>query len=446
MKKQGIRMIGAFVGAMVAMGANAQNVTPKFQISLLPSVQAGPGKIQRGEPFVLAGGPFASPSERNKIHLTPVKKVSVQLKGKPITFSGSPTTSKAKLNSLAIRKTLSARTPIEIPNGAYLLRVESPDQGMSNAIQVQVVDPPIRVGNFSPPESMGRTFWFAVNWAPANSTIVVTRKETAPFHEEYWGTYRSVGSKVAVLRAEVHPPQWGWTTVSAVLPKSMGAGRFTCRIVATGHEPSEYRDFSIAAPAVSRARYSVRYDGLRCLSETDEAGSDEPYAVFMSGLVGHSMSPAIAGPHDDVDEGETHPWEKPLFDKVEVSSAAELLSVVALLENDDGKPVGFYNRFSNTSFARRAPSKLATADQQAQENAKYTEYVASLVRAEISHQNSDGVDNDDDFVGMAAVGFTEEELRACRKAKGWRQKSIRIAGDGGEYELYFSVMAEPVGR
>lgn len=444
--KKTIRFIGACLCALWAIGASAQNAAPKFQISLLNSVQAGQGKIQRGETFVLAGGPFASPSERNRIHLTPVKKISVQLSAKAVTFSGSPTPTASKPNSLTTRKTLTARSPMNLPNGIYLLRVESPEQGMSNAIQVQVIDPPIRVRNFLPPEAIGRRLAFAVNWAPPDATIVVTREVTAPFHEEYWGSYRSVGAKVAVLKAEVRPPEWGSMSVSATLPQSMGAGKFTCRIVATGHPSSESRDFTVSAPTATRAQYSVRFDGLRCVTETDEAGSDEPYIAFMSGLIGQSMSPRLAGPFDDVDEGELHRGEALLLDKIQVKSALEFFLVVALLENDDGTPVGVRNRFSNTEYARKAPSLRATLDQQAEENAKYIDYIAGLVRAEISHQNSKGVDNDDELVGMGAIGFTEDELRACRKAQGWRQKSIRIAGDGGEYELYFSIMAEPAGR
>jgi len=194
---------------------------------------------------------------------------------------------------------------------------------------------------------------------------------------------------------------------------------------------------------------------IKCIEETDEIGSDEPYvlvvAVDLQPLVPNAEA-ALYGIWDDVDTGETHGTmplpvgaDPDIFDSLPfvirkpfwglnrqpalINNPAQVIFLVALMENDNGKP----------KAARGLVKGAAVASLASSTNANRAERIKRLI-ADINSALSipTGFPNFDDQVGSTQeLQLTSQDLSLA--STGVHTKSLRFTGDGGKYDVVFEL-------
>jgi hypothetical protein len=194
---------------------------------------------------------------------------------------------------------------------------------------------------------------------------------------------------------------------------------------------------------------------IKCIEETNEVGSDEPYVL----VVGVNLKPIVPnveavlyGVWDDVDTGETHGtvpvppnfppnvldaiplvWRKPFWglngQPAAINNPDDVIFLVALMENDDGKPKAARGLVKGAVVA-----SLASSTQESR---------AVRIQKLIADMNSalaipTGAPNFDDQVGSAQeLRLTSQDLSLA--STGVHTKSLRFAGDGGKYDVVFEL-------
>ncbi len=305
-------LLGASPVFLAAVGLPAQTKKPPVVISVAGPEKNGARQIMRGEELSILGGPFNKSANGNKVKLTRRPDHRRGRGSKPSTSGLSvPRRVKAKEFHAAGKKArlsqvIKFRLPIDTTNGRHTLQVEVQGMGLSNAVAVDVIDPPIRILSHSANASFGGTSILKVNYAPAGTTAIVQRMKKAPFPEEWWSRYKNIGAPTFLSKPEITDVDSAWGTykgLSVQLPESLGAGNFRVWVVAKGVTPSVFKAFRIDLPRAKTVLYTVRFDGLKCLEETDEVGPDEPYTVFMPGFFGGRAQGTRGHVHGDVDEG-----------------------------------------------------------------------------------------------------------------------------------------------
>lgn len=188
---------------------------------------------------------------------------------------------------------------------------------------------------------------------------------------------------------------------------------------------------------------------IRCLIETDEVGSDEPYvlvtAVDLSNPVLPNAEVTMYGPWGDVDKGDTcttHPlqpginpsdmpfiiWRRNAWGPSGTSKAipdpSKAVILISMMEHDDGKPGTSRELVKGAVVSSLAASAGMTRDQR-----------VSKLKADIHGALGipTGFPNFDDRVGSTHEFPLSANL--LNVAAGPKSKTLTIVGDGGKYEV-----------
>lgn len=188
---------------------------------------------------------------------------------------------------------------------------------------------------------------------------------------------------------------------------------------------------------------------IRCLIETDEVGSDEPYvlvtAVDLSNPVLPNAEVTMYGPWADVDQGDTcttHPlqaginpsdmpfivWRRnawgPSGSAKAIPDPSKAVILISLMEHDDGKPGTSRELVKGAVVSSLAASAGMTREQR-----------VSKLKADIHGALGipTGLPNFDDRVGSTHELPLSANL--LNVAAGPKSKTLTIVGDGGKYEV-----------
>ncbi|HEX6289486.1 MAG TPA: hypothetical protein VFZ66_09865 [Herpetosiphonaceae bacterium] len=191
---------------------------------------------------------------------------------------------------------------------------------------------------------------------------------------------------------------------------------------------------------------------VRCLIETDEVGSDEPY-ILVTGINLKTPIPNVEvtryGPWADVDEADllvTQPipagfnpdsvpfiiWRRPCWGlngkPAAINHPDDVIFLVSLMEHDDGDP----------SAAQILVKSAAVASLAASMGMSRADRVAKLIKdINGALKIPTGAPNFDDRVGST------QELRLSQTLlqveDGVKAKNLVFTGDGGQYRIRFEV-------
>jgi hypothetical protein len=214
---------------------------------------------------------------------------------------------------------------------------------------------------------------------------------------------------------------------------------------------------------IAHVPVTIRVGGLQCAVETDEVGADEPYALvyavdltaqraivvngqpvsvpFPAGNVG------LTGAWDDVDGGEYHSaaelgagLRKPFWSlsgKPQViENAGDVIFLVALMENDDGKPTavrGALDSMMEGILAGKPTGDRAALVQQLIDGASGAIDDARLIATK-------GPNLDDEIGPVKELRLGEADLRYVAHM-GSGGESLTFVGDGGKYRVDFALTA-----
>ena len=329
--------------------------------------------------------------------------------------------------------------PLVFRNGAYMLDAEIEGIGKSPAISISVVDPPTKILAMKSPKSVGGTLSMTVNYAPEGCRLAVTRLENAPFPEEWWAPYKSVAQSTSLLLATRTVNANGTMQLSGTLPVKLGAGKFRARVQGgTALLNSEYRTFSFKFPYSSPPVYTLRYESIECVVETDEVGDDEMYTLHIVGETVKKNSPRdghvqvkLHGPQG-MSEGRKRSANFDIDTFETLESGISLLWAVALLENDDGNPAAYRYQVEQAAWYNIMREPFNGAN------------VGGLINGAISEYRKRQSGNSDEYLGWRSVPIDiDQDLRHARRNQGWHPRSVTFEEDGGKYVLTFSISASP---
>lgn len=184
----------------------------------------------------------------------------------------------------------------------------------------------------------------------------------------------------------------------------------------------------------------ITLDSIRCHTETDEAGSDEPYVLVTTvdmqtpGPVPNSRVFRY-GPFGDVDSQETHfaPFQAVwglASEERRMVTPDEAIFVVSLMENDDGDPEALRGVIALAATGALSATIGATRATRVQ---RLLEDINSAMGTPT------GLPNLDDRVGVQELRFTPGELATAETGNpGFH--SLRFHGDGGDYTTTFKAV------
>jgi hypothetical protein len=210
---------------------------------------------------------------------------------------------------------------------------------------------------------------------------------------------------------------------------------------------TRYKMRTLVALAVT-PRFTIHYKGLRCLEETNEVGSDEPYTAFVVANLGNLGARGLRGAvHDNVDKGEHHPATVELTSGWELSNTEDALILVGLMENDDGNVYGVMDKVASTWKRLIFPpgySQLREGRREALIKHN-VDTLAQLLEGQAIYQAASysGATpfNRDDLVGVKPLLLLESLAKRCVLSPGWKTFTLDISGDGGRYRLDFAIKA-----
>lgn len=205
------------------------------------------------------------------------------------------------------------------------------------------------------------------------------------------------------------------------------------------------------------AKVKIALTKMRCLEETNEVGSDEPYVLVFAaqlktigGLVVVPTAQTVKyGPWSDVDQGELVVTGRVNFTPpfgllppqnfwgidgkaAELANLNDAIFIAALMENDDATTGGIRAGTHAQMFA--AITSYANA------NMSRADMVSKLkkdMRDILTGVTVTGIPNSDDFVNVTEVRFASDALTKVNTAT--QVKNIVLTGDGGEYRLRFEM-------
>lgn len=329
--------------------------------------------------------------------------------------------------------------PLTFRNGRYQLEAELENLGKSPAIAVQVVDPPTKILSWTSPKKIADAIGFQVNFAPESARIVVTRTKNAAFPEEWWAPYNSVGASTSILVPTRTVNSDGTMELKANLRATLGAGNFRARVQGgSTHTNSEYKTFGFDFPSAGPALYTLRYEAIECLVETDEVGDDEVYTLHIVGTTRKKTSPGYAHPSvklhgpQGMSEGRKRSANFDVFSFSKLDQGTSLLWAVALLENDDGNPEAYRHQVDQSPWSNIMTEPFNRAS------------VGGMIVTPIMEYRKKQSGNSDELLTWAFVPLDPyTDLSNARKNKGWHTRNVTIEGDGGKYRLTFSISAGP---
>ena len=194
---------------------------------------------------------------------------------------------------------------------------------------------------------------------------------------------------------------------------------------------------------------------MRCLRETDEVGSDEPYVLVFAAMIEKvgglvnipSAATTIYGPWNNTDEGDLVETAVHLGGKQVMASknfwgldghAQQLndpdnvIFLAGLMENDDADTGGIRAALHAQLFA--AISSYANSKMSRESMVKK---LKGDMRDVLKGVTVTGLPNNDDFVGITEVRFGEQSLKEVEHQT--IVKAYELAGDGGRYRLRFEM-------
>jgi hypothetical protein len=192
---------------------------------------------------------------------------------------------------------------------------------------------------------------------------------------------------------------------------------------------------------------------IKCLIETDEVGSDEPYvlvtAVDLKALPLPTVEVTRYGPWGDVDEGETkvtkaippglNPDQMPLFvwrraawspsgAPKAINHPDDAILLVSMMEHDDGDAAA-----ARTVVKGAVVSSLAASI--SLPRAKRVEKLIADINGALEIPT--GAPNFDDRVGSTQEFRLSNNLLSV--AAGPKNKTLTVRGDGGKYQITLRV-------
>lgn len=232
-------------------------------------------------------------------------------------------------------------------------------------------------------------------WGPANAPVLRLKPSSIGNTAGYWGS-TGTGKRLEVS-----------------LPAVIG-GDYRLRVEssAIGY-PTKWAAAKLAW-RLPQPLYSIQYQGVRCVEETDGPGADELAVYVSGGLNTISALPfeefdqnwprQLIARHDDVDEDETHPAAVTLVERKAlefVTPAAPLRLFFDLLEIDG--PI------------TKKGKVVSASDFQI-------------------------------IARQAALSITAKDLRNVARTQGWHTWTVNVKGHdltGGRYRLRFGLKADP---
>ncbi len=191
---------------------------------------------------------------------------------------------------------------------------------------------------------------------------------------------------------------------------------------------------------------------MRCLEETNEVGSDEPYVLVFTahlkspigGIIIPSAHTTMYGPWSDVDKNDllttgflnvikpANCWGldgKPAV----INSPNDVIILVALMENDDATPAGIRTGLHAQMFA-----SLTSYSNSGMSRASMVSSLRKDMRDILVGITVTGIPNSDDLVGVAELSLKTADITAASNGS-VVVKNILITGDGGQYRLRFEM-------
>ena len=184
----------------------------------------------------------------------------------------------------------------------------------------------------------------------------------------------------------------------------------------------------------------ITLDSIRCHTETDEVGADEPYVIVTAvdlatpGPLPNSRAYRY-GPFQDVDNQETHASGFQSFwglngEERALANPDDAIFIVSLMENDNG----------DAENLRGIIALTATGALSATIGANRAIRVSRLIQDINSAMGTvTGAPNFDDKIGIQELRFTRAEIAVAETGNpGFH--ALRFQGDGGDYTTTFKAI------
>lgn len=205
---------------------------------------------------------------------------------------------------------------------------------------------------------------------------------------------------------------------------------------------------------------TIALRAIRCIEETDEVGADEPYVLVTACNLTSpvpQLETVLYGPWGDVDKDETHAtapippnatpalltalsglyilrwpfWSLDNLNALQIANPDQVIFIVSMMENDDGKP-----------GAARAIVKGAATASLAGSNGQPRAIRVKKLIADINGalKIPTGAPNFDDLIGSRELRLTAADVTLTTKGAK-KSLSLDFKGDGGFYRTFFDVVA-----
>lgn len=446
--------VAATATALFVLSSSSPQVKQNSMIKLTPApVQAKLRVVKEGGRYVVPrtdeiyveGGPWGE--HQNDAH------IRLWRLGKKITNSdgvSAPGLQEVNTNGIYSPSTMvegqemiSFKLPTSFPNGDYLLQIDVKNVGSSARIPIRLVDPKMRILGFTRPTWVGDSVGFKVNFAPPGTKILVKKTKSIPAPEAWWMDSQPTGQTEQLINAEIKTSLGYFVT--GKLSKGLGAGTFSAQLKPPTGQLMEAKTFQFEYEQLAFPEYTIRYEGIDCIVDTDELGDDEIYPIFCLGAKsmkwngnagimqwqsygGSTSYRAIPGPDaTNLDKGESRSFN---FDLGTVGTyrPIEGLGLGVALFEADGNDKKLYDAQVNI-YLQQA---MATDPK----------YASNLLDSYIKNVMNKFDHETDEYLGTKDVPL-DDVLKRARQHKGWQKTSVIVSGDGGRFRVRFLVKADP---
>lgn len=191
---------------------------------------------------------------------------------------------------------------------------------------------------------------------------------------------------------------------------------------------------------------------VRCLEETNEVGSDEPYVLVFAaqlkqlvpGVTIPSAHTTMYGPWSDVDQNDLLTTGMPpivpakncwgLDGKAAViNNPNEIIILFAVMENDDATPSGIRTGTHAQLFA-----SLTSYSNSGMSRASMVSNLKKDMRDVLKGITVTGIPNSDDLVAVSELAISAGDISSA-SAGNVVVKTLEVSGDGGKYRLRFEM-------
>ncbi len=203
------------------------------------------------------------------------------------------------------------------------------------------------------------------------------------------------------------------------------------------------------------SKVKIALTKMRCLIETDEVGSDEPYVLVFAaqikkvgGLVNvPAANTTKYGPWGGVDKGELVQTAVVIGGKQilpsancwglngkpqEIKSPSDVIILVALMENDDASTGGIRAGLHAQMFA-----SITSYANGGMTRSDIVKKLKKDMKDVLTGVTVTGIPNNDDFVNVAELSFSQAAIDKANTQM--VAKNLELSGDGGKYRLRFEM-------